>query len=95
MPEPLTVVKVKPKRKRRRRARGFWGRLKAERGLYGRIVVLWDWWTELPASKWAIVRMVVLFGAMYKNATNFDMTEGWTLVAASLVEAAGLKKPKG
>ena len=53
------------------------------------------WWCRVPPSNhgvWSLLRLGVLFGVLYANATNFDMTEGRTLVMMSLLEVAGLKR---
>ena len=53
------------------------------------------WWCRIPASNhgsWSVVRLAVLAGVMYANATNFDSTEGKTLLTMTLLEVAGLKR---
>jgi hypothetical protein len=35
---------------------------------------------------------VVLGGVLYANASNFDITEGRTLITMTLLEVAGLKR---
>jgi len=55
------------------------------------------WWKrlKLPADSsrwWPALRLVVLVAFMYHNASNFDWTEGKTIMAVALMEALGIRK---
>lgn len=52
-------------------------------------------WQAIPPSThgiWSIARLAVLGGVLYANASNFDITEGRTLITMTLLEVAGFKR---
>ena len=52
-------------------------------------------WGAIPPSShgiWAVARLGVLAGVLYFNASNFDITEGRTLITMTLLEVAGFKR---
>ena len=53
------------------------------------------YWDLIPPSNhgvWSIARLGILGGVLYANASNFDITEGRTLITMTLLEVAGLKR---
>lgn len=53
------------------------------------------YWDLIPPSNhgvWSAARLVILGGVLYANASNFDITEGRTLITMTLLEVAGLKR---
>ena len=52
-------------------------------------------WQAVPPSNhgvWAVARLGILSGVLYANASNFDITEGRTLITMTLLELAGIKR---
>ena len=59
------------------------------------------WWTRRPKwmppsdhPVWPGLRLLVLVGFMYYNASNFDWTEGRTILAVTVMEFLGLRGKK-
>lgn len=53
------------------------------------------YWDLIPPSNhgvWSIARLGILGGVLYMNASNFDITEGRTLMVMTLLEVAGIKR---
>ena len=53
------------------------------------------YWAMVPPSNhglWSLLRLLVLVVGLKWNATNFDMTEGNTIIAMAFAELIGLRK---
>ena len=68
--------------RRRRRRRTFWTTCRQ----------VWDRLPSATHPGWAIGRLLVLVVVLKLNSTNFDITEGRTILTMIALEALGVKK---